>query len=539
MNEPTFRRLFPSHQSASAASKPMTPSPLSVWRSDDALKLFGWAVFLACWVITQAQVSWSGNEINYFDLAHSWIAADQYTNAHASKDSSFARIVSFLVMGGGVQVLGMEGAYHAFQLFFLVTTPLAFLVLARALKIDVSIAALTMVVFLFCGRESLVGAETLFGSIEPKSFAYLFVLLGLGCAVLDRRLLAAVLLAVAVYFHFLVGAFWGAAAFGLYLLRDKQLFRMVPAFGVFTCLVLPLFVGIVIERSGGVATDAFEISLNAIYAEFRVPHHTAPYVETRLFFADWFWGFVLHAAIAGLFALWARRQSGSQATLSLWLAGLNAYILLAALIAYLDRDTHALALFYLFRPSGLILLLSILWGLATGIELIKRWRTETVLGALFVALILVATPALHSAARVVQGPAPLASTATPAQADMIEWVKQNTEADAVIVMEPVPTMRFMGEAVGIWVGMERLLERPTLVNFKFVPTAKADLARWYALILWRQALFEGACDRITEYRVDYLITRTAGSPDVLSDCTRIIWQSDENMVLAVWPAAAP
>ncbi|MEO1189156.1 MAG: DUF6798 domain-containing protein, partial [Pseudomonadota bacterium] len=287
-----------------------------------------------------------------------------------------------------------------------------------------------------------------------------------------------------------------------------------------------------------VAADAFGISLNAIYAEFRVPHHTAPYVETSIFFADWFGGFVLHAATASLFALWARRQTGFQASVSMWLAGLNAYILLAAVIAYFDRDTHALALFYLFRPSGLILLLSILWGLAGCAGLIKRWRSETVLGSMFVALILVANPAIDSVTRVLHGPAPLASAATPKQTEMIDWIKQHTEPDAVILMEPVPSAQFMGEAAGIWVGMERLLERPTLVNFKFVPTAKADLARWYALILWRQALFDGACDRITEYQVDYLITRTADSPTRLSACARVVWQGEENMVLAVLPGQA-
>ena len=43
-----------------------------------------------------------------------------------------------------------------------------------------------------------------------------------------------------------------------------------------------------------------------------------------------------------------------------WLVWLNAYIPLVIVIAFFDRHTHVLAPFYLFRPSGLILLLSLL-----------------------------------------------------------------------------------------------------------------------------------------------------------------------------------
>ena len=533
MNETTFRRLFQSNQSDGAASKPVMRNSLFSLRSDESLKLISWVLFVACSVILLAPLSWSGNEINYFDLAHSWIDPNRFTDDHAAKDSSIGRLVSFLAMGGGIQVLGMEGAYHAFRWLFMIVTPLAYLALVRALRIDLSIAALALVVFLFSGRQGLVGEEFLFGSVEPKSFAYIFVLAGLSCAISGRRLLASVLLAAAVYFHFLVGAFWGAAIFGLYLIKDKSALRMVWPLGLFACLVLPLFLGILMERSGSVATDSFEISLNAIYAQYRAPHHIAPYVEIGTFFVDWFWGFVLHGVAAGLFALSARRQSGVQASVSLWLAGLNAYVILAALIAFLDRETHALALFYLFRPSGLILLLSILWGLARLFDLIIRWRSEAVLFSVIVALMLIASPAIDGASRVVKGPAPLASVATPAQAEMIDWIRQNTDQAAIIVVEPVPTARFMGEAAGIWVGMERLLERPTLVNFKLVPTAKADLARWYRLILWRQALFDGDCDRIGEHPVDYLITRTDSSPARLSACTDLVWQGEANSVLAV------
>ena len=496
----------------------------------------------ACFLLLLATPSWHGNEINYFDLSQRWIEPERYTDAHAIRDSSVGRIVSFLAIGICIQTFGMEGAYRALEILLLIASPMAYLAIVRALKADLFSAALTLALICIYGQQSLVGGEFLFGTVEPKSFAYIFVLFGLRYALFGRRVLTSVLLAIAVYFHFLVGAFWAVAIFGFFVLQDRHLFRFWRSFACFVSLTLPLFAAIVIERQSGTIIDlnTSSISLNAIYAEFRAPHHMAPFVDRSVFFSDWLSGLVLHGVVGVFWLLSARRGNQIERNISIWIATLNLYVLIAALIAYFDRHTHAFAWFYLFRPSALILLLSLLWGGAQMISPALTRRPAAFLLVLVALLSSVWSASASAAMRVIQGPVPLSAMLTPEETEMVTWIRKFSDSEHIVLIEPSPLADYLdGEGGGQWAGIERLIERPTLVNFKFVPTAKADLARWYDLLLWREAVFAGGCARIYDYPVHYLITRARDSVERLSACADIVWQGETNAILGVRPKSEP
>ena len=74
-----------------------------------------------------------------------------------------------------------------------------------------------------------------------------------------------------------------------------------------------------------------------------------------------------------------------------------------------------------------------------------------------------------------------------------------------------------------WLAFERLIDRPTLVSFKFVPTQKADIARWYRLVRWRKAVFEGDCGRTSEHPADYLVTLNVATLARVAVCGDIVW----------------
>lgn len=479
---------------------------------------------------------WTGNEVNYFDLAHRWVNPDAFGDAYAVNDASIARMVSFIVIGFGIQSLGMESAFAFFGFCFLIVSPLAYIYLLRSLRIDLLSSALALILF-FALDQSLVGHASIFGTVEPKSFAYILVIFGLGLAMTERRITAIILCAAAVYFHILVGGFWGAAVLGLFVLKDGAVRKSLPLLGIFVGLTSPLILAIASARIG-VLPGSSEIDLNVVYAVFRNPHHIAPFADSGVFFATWLPGFVLHGLLAagiGLSAYWSRLDNRSFA---IWVAGLNAYVVLAGIIAFLDRETHVLAMFYMFRPSALILLLSMLWVSKHLLSPTRSYLRYLAVAAAAIWMGMHAAVFSYAATFLIRGHLPLASMLTPAESDLVEWVGTQTPTGSVIVIQPLSGDRFLGEGSGVWSGMERLLNRPTLVNYKFVPTDKPNMLKWYQLLQWRDAVFAGDCSSIDAYSVDYLIIREAANEPSLAACTDLVWRSGELAVLQVNVAKA-
>jgi len=478
---------------------------------------------------------WFGNEINYFDLANRWVNADAFSEYHAVRDNTFGRLVSFVMMGTSIQVFGMEGAKTFLSLLLMTTVPVAYICLIRTLRVDLLSATLALSVFLI-SPQSLLGGEYLFRTIEPKTFAYICVLLGLAGAFSDRRIVASCFLAGAVYIHFLVGAFWGAAAIAFYLVKDKEVRSVLRPFAVFLALSLPLFVTILLERMAGpsVALPGSGLTLNELYAEVRAPHHIAPFVDGSIFIAKWLPGLVGHASFALVAWFWLTRSNEQDKSLATWVAGLNLYILAAMLLAFLDRETHVLSMFYMFRPSALILLLSLIWVISRLLSPI--WlNSKRRLGSICLMIIVVGylPSTIRSVEQTMNGHLPLASMLSTSEADMVDWIEAHTSTDSIVMIEPLNDLPFKGEGMGAWAGMERLLQRPTLVNYKFVPTDKADLLRWSELLQWRQSVFDGNCTAIDDYPVAYLITRTAESIERLRACTELVWRGEQTAVLQV------
>src|SRR5262245_53293077 len=81
-----------------------------------------------------------------------------------------------------------------------------------------------------------------------------------------------------------------------------------------------------------------------------------------------------------------------------------------------------------------------------------------------------------------------------------------------------------------WTAFERLIRPPTLVSDKFIPKLRHQILRWYTLVQWRIAVFQGECDRLKEYPVKYLVTVNPSTLNVVKRCGRIVWASDSRGV---------
>ncbi|WPL17667.1 hypothetical protein Thiowin_02704 [Thiorhodovibrio winogradskyi] len=503
-------------------------------------------LFLACAAVIgiwMMPVYWSGNEINYFDLAFRFVQPDGFGPNHSVFDSSNGRFASFFLIGSGIDLLGFETAKTVFAalLWVLLAFGLARVVQSLQLRLAETVAGLSIFVL---NGQSLLGGEWLFGTVEAKLFAYAAVLFSLGFAFSARWYAAIFCAALGTYFHFLVGGFWALALLLLHALSPARGMATVRLTGVFSILVLPIFLVLLLERlETNIDLTGVGQSVNEIYA-MAVPGHIAPFEHgLKAFLRNWFPGLVAHASLA--LVLWWMRpvEHGLGREANIWLALLNLYVLGATLLAFLDRDTHFLAAFYLFRPSALIFLLScvlITHNIARGICPTEAGRAAAA-AMLVAAAIVLPKGAIRMGEFVLSAPdRRLEATLTTAQSDLVDWLTTHTQADTAILLEPAELNPPDWEARPSFAGLERLSGRPFIVNYKFVPTDKADLITWHRRLLARRSFFFSSdCGQLVQLQAGVVVFVSRHRFEEAAGCVQEVYRNEEFIVAKPREAAMP
>lgn len=225
--------------------------------------------------------------------------------------------------------------------------------------------------------QDIIGGEWIFSGYEAKVAAYILVLVALRLVLTREQLDAAtLLLALATYFHFLVGGFWFAGGMVLRLLdRPRAGQRVLLAVALYGLLVAPLCSIIIWSRlADSSAALAPDVPLpDVIYSIIREPHHQSPFLTWPYFQDRWLPGYIKAAPML-LSCVWLARNSANPRLriMAVWLAGLVAYFFLVLGPKYLDRDSGVLGKFYLFRPSSLVELLWLMVALTFAIGLAGR-----------------------------------------------------------------------------------------------------------------------------------------------------------------------
>src|SRR5262245_17908473 len=471
---------------------------------------------------------WGGNEINYFDLGLRSVSPEQFGPNHAAFDHSVARFASFAILGGAVVLFGYDLALIILRFVAIVAYAIAFAYLARCLRLSRAEALFPLMLFVLVG-QCYFAIEWLFAGVEGKVFAYAAVFASIGLAWRDKSLAAVGVAALATYLHFLVGGFWAIAVIWLIGLKTGNVLRMGGALLAYTVLCVPLLAILAYEWFFAPMPDIadLDLTITQIYSGFRNPHHVAPFSGQL---RAWLPGTSWMTAAACLVMILARQEPSERRVLARWLLVMYAYLILAFVLSYLDRHTYLLGPLILFRPNSLILLLTIMLG--------ALWLRQSLRGNAARALAIItlavgtgfAVPRAASFADTLLSPQlPLTRTLTPNERELIAWLRDNTPPEATVVIEPTAQTDWTVP----WLAFERLINRPTLVSLKFVPTHKADIARWYRLVRWRQAVFEGDCGRISEYPADYLVGLSIGTLTRVAACGDIAWTNGTYGVVRV------
>lgn len=453
----------------------------------------------------------SGGEEQYLAYAKQHINPDWIPNSFSISEFPGSRLIFQWLTGSLLQVMPFPTAVLLLRSinFLLLAMPIARI--AKTLKIShIHTLAMTQT-FLFLGQH-FFGGEWIIRSVEPKTFAYVFVLFAFHNVLIDNFRKASVLMALATWFHFLVGG-WIMLIFLIYryLSKKKEALQLLLLYSV---LVLPLFIymfkPLLVE--GGFSKEG--VNLNWVYCYYRLKNHIGLFDSFYYFYQLHFsrvlvtsvWFFVCVVLLRGI-------PDGNRAnlrTLSIIMLGQALFFVLVALFdkVFLNKSGGLFLKFYPFRTMSmalyiaLLLLFSYLSNLKTRKSLYTQWGIAILSGLFFI----------QSLARNAEA----WTYKEPDYEELISYIRTYTPDDAVFVF-PDRIERYT-------VPFIRRTERESFVLFKFVPAGTEKLHEWYIRMEHLEALYwnqRHILNMSRQYDIDYLIATKPFTVDSL----RMVFQN--------------
>lgn len=420
--------------------------------------------------------------------------------------------------------LGFEAASIIGRSLTIALYGLALLSLFSRLSMRPVDAVLVLGAFYLLGQET-IGGEWLFRGFEPKVLAYPFVILALSDMVAGRHRRAFLLLAIATWFHFLVGGFWAALfllAMWLSGIRDRRLTYSAGSYAVLVAPILWLLVSFGYGQSHEASSGTLP-SAAWIISHFRSAHHATPFGSLSELL-DWSPGVLLTVALGILACLLALSANGPLRLLAIMVSAGCAYLVLMFVATGFD-SAGLLGPYVVFRPSSLLLLVALI----TVVIWLQRLGPDGLIARSSAALIIM-TGALPAWTYDVVTPVRSSRTLATEVEPIVEYAKQHTPRHATFLIEPSIERAFLG--------FERHTHRRVLVMHKFVPAASNEIQEWYRRRLFQDRLFESGCTAAGgQYEVDFLITSIATAERLSEDCGRSALRSGRFALIIVTSSA--
>lgn len=492
-------------------SMPRFLTSVSDNRSFSTLFLF----LLPALILLELPFSWSGNEENYFQLALARVAPTEFSGFHAVFDASDGRFFFETFLGLVIQRLGYESAHIWMSLLNLVALSGALAYFFSSLRVNLVTSLLSLAAFHLLNQQ-IIGGEWLLGGVEAKTFAYTFVLLALGTAIRGYVSFSLGLIIVATYFHFLVGGFWALWVFGIIFIYARRVNLLALSFCVYSVAVLPIVYILAQDQLSGSGIDASRVT--ELYVSRNV-HHVAPFFSLGDFAYHWFGGILLLAVL--LFGVVLIRSCKPDSWLpNMSLLGLS-YLAFCLVLSLLDSQTFFLAKFYMFRPSSLILLVTLacVFSFLT-VKNNAYLDPKIVVTGWLAVFAYLGTESKNTLIAFAQAP-----DRSSEYQQLKEAIRVSAHPDDIVL---IVTSGFGEETLKL----HRLIENPTLVSYKFVPTNPVDLVEWGARVEYLDGIRKKGCEAdVDSYPVRFLITTETNAKLKLSNCTSLVWEDDSDIAL--------
>ncbi|ERL46055.1 hypothetical protein RS24_01038 [Candidatus Micropelagos thuwalensis] len=293
----------------------------------------------------------SGNEEMYYGLAKKFLDTSWNGEYSSFIFSGDYRMISDSLIGSMVIKIGFEntqiiGSFLASLLF-----SHAIYKLCKTLELSNLYGLLSIIIFVLLG-QSFIGREWLFEDFEAKIFAYYFVILGVNHYLKNNLKLMVMFLAIATYFHLLVGAQWIALLALAILIYDGK-FR-IPTLvmsGYFLLCCPILLVAISGFYGSGFIQGDDTPSPSYIYSYIRQYKMVLPFYSLPRFILQWLPGITIFLGI--LISFWAiKREPSGHIYQRLRILALSSIILI--LVFYWCRFLIGTVLSLNYIPTALL-----------------------------------------------------------------------------------------------------------------------------------------------------------------------------------------
>ena len=445
--------------------------------------------------------SLNSNEEQYLQLAKQFYDPEWIKDSINLNEFAGTRLLYQYISGFFLRFLTFEQYVFGGRLALALLYTLPLVRIYRVLAIS-NVGILLHLPVLFLTHQSMFGGSVIFISVEAKAFAYFFVFYALLFFIQGRYGWMTIFLAIASYFHILVGGYamiylgGTVLLFGLRPWLHSGLLLVAYAIGMLP-FVAYLATSITVPQPTTPSADW-------IYTYFRAPHHTALFQSLIYFYRTHFHG-VLLAAIALLvgLALSPTIRRPELKRLNFFVVLSLAGTLVAVVLAYFDK-TGQFVKYYPFRINALTNFAFTLHlaYLLTRIDY-QRYAPAVNLTVVALATFFTLRALLPNAFLSYQ----YFSGASAAFDEMSTYIANHTERDAVILyLEEASTN--LADMDGD-LSLTRKTRRNRFVSYKFIPAELSKIPEWYDRVRMKQAVIADINylpELKAHYQVDYLLT---------------------------------
>jgi len=315
--------------------------------------------------------------------------------------------------------------------------------------------------FSFFGHGSGAG-EWMIGGLDTKVFAYGFVILSISYFIESEIKKWLIFSGLAISFHLLIGFYSLLSFLPLIIIYQtksenyiKDTIKLLPYF------IIPASIGIygiiyqLIIASGNISNIGWDI-----YVNIRVPHHTIPSVLSRKY-----WIFLVIFSSINIY-IFIKTKIINIKYISIYTLTTVGISLLGLVVFFIFGNSHILK-YYFFRFADVMLplltLISITYFI---IEELKTLPTKTKKLINF-SIIIIVFSFFAFKIKLINSEYNSYSNQKSYDTEMIAWVKNNTTANDIFIVNPNSDMFYIN------------YERPMFVSWKHSPQNNNDIIEWY------------------------------------------------------------
>lgn len=433
----------------------------------------------------------NGNEEVYLQISKQFYNPNWIYNSQTLNEFPGSRIIYQYITGFFLQFLSFECFVFIFRILFIIIISLIIDKIYKQFNIS-KIQTILHLGVLFIANQSFFAGSWMLISIEPKGFAYVFVLLSIYHLLRNNYSKMFLFLMIGTYFHILAGGYAFGYMFLALLLTKKnnEIKTILKNLLIYIIPIIPLFIYIIPAAK---VTVNSEVDINWIFTNYRNPHHTAIFKNFAYFYKEHFYGVVL--SIIGLYFSIRNNKNVIEEKFRL----LNNFVILSligvlffVIVAFFDKNGVILK-YYPFRINTLTTFILTIFVTKWIFNIISKEKHKLIYQYIFLFTIMMllktTVPNIISQIKYLKNKELIS---------LSKFVKKETKKDAVIF------------SINEDLVQRRKLEREHFIMEKHVSSNLNDLPEWYNRVLTKKEIlnnFSKINDATKKYKIDYIVSK--------------------------------